>query len=108
MLAMPLRLIVAALTAWSLATGLLSVTAAAETGRATTDAVAPTRKPWTTSRVVGSPDPPPPYRAADAFPNLRFEKPVHVTHAPGGDRLFVCQEQGKIFSFPNRREVAKA
>jgi len=68
----------------------------------------PTRKPWTTSRVVGSPDPPPPYRAANAFPKLRFEKPVHRARAAGGDRLFVCQEQGKIFSFPNRAEVEQA
>ncbi|HEX6987774.1 MAG TPA: PQQ-dependent sugar dehydrogenase, partial [Planctomycetaceae bacterium] len=71
-------------------------------------ATVPPRKPWTTSRVVGSPDPPPPYRAVDAFPNLRFEKPVHITHAPGTDRLFVCQEQGKIFSFPNRPDVKRA
>ena len=30
------------------------------------------RTPWTTSRVVGSPDPPPPFRVVRAFPNLKF------------------------------------
>jgi putative heme-binding domain-containing protein len=69
------------------------------------DMTIPSRKPWTTSRVIGSPDPPPPYRAIDAFPNLRFTKPVHITHAPGNDRLFLCEENGKIFSFPNRPDV---
>lgn len=72
------------------------------------DAAVPLRKPWTTSQVIGSPDPPPPYRATNAFPALRFEKPVHVTHAPGSDRLFVCQETGRIFSFPNRSDVKQA
>ena len=31
------------------------------------------RVPWTTSRVVGSPDPPPPFKVVRAFPNLKFK-----------------------------------
>jgi hypothetical protein len=31
------------------------------------------RIPWTTSRVVGSPDPPPPFRVVRAFPELKFD-----------------------------------
>jgi putative heme-binding domain-containing protein len=71
-------------------------------------AKAAARKPWTTSRVVGSPDPPPPYRAANAFPKLRFDHPVHITSAPGSDRLFVCEEHGKILSLPNRPDATRA
>ena len=59
------------------------------------------RLPWTRSRVVGSPEPPPPYRAANAFPKIRFAKPLHITHLPGSDRLIVCEELGRIWSFRN-------
>ena len=36
----------------------------------------PIRSPWTTSRVVGSPDPPPPFKVVRVFPNLKFERPL--------------------------------
>src|SRR5262245_55061570 len=36
------------------------------------DGSIPARVPWTTSRIVGSPEPPPPYRNERAFPNLQF------------------------------------
>ena len=48
------------------------------------------RVPWTTSRVVGSPEPPSPYMAALAFPHLKFDVPTVITRAPGTDRLFVA------------------
>lgn len=63
------------------------------------------RQPWVGSRVVGTPEPPPPYRAANAFSNLKFDHPVHLTFMPGADRLVVCEERGKIFSFPNRPDA---
>lgn len=56
---------------------------------------------WTTSRMFGAPDPPPPYRVVQAFPKLQFTKPVCITRAPGTERLFVAQQGGKIFSFVN-------
>jgi len=56
---------------------------------------------WTTSQFQGSPDPPLPYKAQDAFPELHFNKPTVVTSAPGVSRLFVAEHQGKVFSFPN-------
>ena len=38
------------------------------------------RVPWTTSKVVGSPEPPPPYRTELAFPKLpKFEEPLDLT-----------------------------
>src|SRR5260370_42698592 len=47
----------------------------------------PARTPWTTSRVVGSPDPPPPFKVVRAFPNLKFEPPLLIARPPGSDRL---------------------
>lgn len=47
-------------------------------------------KPYaTTSRVVGSPDPPLPYRVERALPKLSISQPVAVTHEPGSKRLLV-------------------
>lgn len=61
----------------------------------------PQRFPWTTSRISGSPELPPAYRTVPAFPHLKFDKPVILTHAPGTPRLFVAEQHGRIFSFPN-------
>ena len=33
----------------------------------------PKRVPWTTSRLTGTPEPPPPYRIERAFPKLHFK-----------------------------------
>src|SRR5262245_21460410 len=67
------------------------------------------RVPWTTSKVVGSPEPPPPYRTEPAFPKLpKFEEPLDLTYAPGTDRLFVAGRWGKIWSFVNNKDVDKA
>ena len=64
---------------------------------------------WTTSRVIGSPEPPPPYTTEIAFPKLRFDHAVDLVSAPGSDRLFVAEHQsGHIFSFPNKAEVDHA
>ena len=63
------------------------------------------RIPWTTSRVVGSPEPPSPYMAALAFPHLEFEVPTVITRAPGTDRLFVATNTGRIVSFEDRRDA---
>ena len=40
------------------------------------------RVPWTTSRIVGSPDPPPPYRLKRVFPRLKFQSPVCIAQEP--------------------------
>lgn len=65
------------------------------------------RKPWTTSRVVGSPDPPHPYRAERVFPKLSFRNGVHVEACPVKDRLFVVEQGGKIVSFVPSSTVEK-
>ena len=64
------------------------------------------RTPWTTSRVVGSPDPPPPFKIVRAFPNLTFDKPLLMARCPGSDRLFVGEQSGVLFSFANRPNAA--
>jgi uncharacterized repeat protein (TIGR03806 family) len=47
------------------------------------------RIPWNDSRVVGSPDPPSPYKVVRAFPNLTIKQPLSLTPEPGTDRLFI-------------------
>jgi putative heme-binding domain-containing protein len=67
-----------------------------------------TRTPWTASHITGSPEPPRPYKIARAFPKLAFKNPLLITSAPGTDRLFVGEQAGKLFSFPDRQDVARA
>ncbi len=63
---------------------------------------------WTTSRLAGSPDPPPPYQVEPAFPQHHFNRPVVVTTPPDRDRMFVAEQGGQIFSFDlHEREGAR-
>jgi len=64
------------------------------------------REPWTTSRLVGSPEPPAPYQVELAFPRRTFDRPVVMTNAPATDRMFVAEQGGKIFSFETTRDGA--
>jgi putative heme-binding domain-containing protein len=66
------------------------------------------RVPWTTSRIKGSPEPPPPYRIERVFPKLKFNNPLLITSAPGTSRLFVGEQYGKLFSFRNDPSGEKA
>jgi len=63
------------------------------------------RVPWTTSRVVGSPDPPPPFKVVRAFPNLKFERPLLMARCNGSDRLFVGEQAGRLYSFANKPDA---
>jgi putative heme-binding domain-containing protein len=63
------------------------------------------RIPWTTSRVVGSPDPPPPFKVVRAFPNLKFTHPLLIARSPGSDRLFVGEQAGVLYSFVDRPDA---
>ncbi len=66
------------------------------------------RAPWTTSHVQGSPDPPLPYQAQRVFPLLAFNHPTVLTGAPGTERLFVAEQAGKIYSFPDDQNCRQA
>jgi putative heme-binding domain-containing protein len=63
------------------------------------------RVAWTTSRVVGEPDPPPPYVAAPAYPRLTFQRPVLVDSVPGTDRLVVVEVGGRVVTFRDDPEA---
>ncbi|HEX4589604.1 MAG TPA: PQQ-dependent sugar dehydrogenase, partial [Gemmataceae bacterium] len=58
----------------------------------------PPRKPWTTSRIVGSPEPPPGYRTVNVFPKVRLQHPLLIARAAGLDRFFVAEQAGRIYS----------
>jgi uncharacterized repeat protein (TIGR03806 family) len=66
------------------------------------------RVPWTTSKVIGSPEPPPPYKTERAFPKLTFEEPLELQPGHGTDRLFVAGRWGKVWSFVNKKDADKA
>lgn len=80
----------------------------AGTGQAGVDKKSEKRLPWTTSRFEGTPEPPPPYVTKRAFPALKFNMCLDLVAMPGSDRLFVVEQGGKIFSFPNRPDVDTA
>jgi putative heme-binding domain-containing protein len=65
------------------------------------------RELWTTSRIAGAPEPPPPLRVEQAFPKLKFHQPVDMTRMPGSDRLFVVEQAGKIYSFPAKKDIER-
>jgi len=104
---MPLRwqggyhlfLIALALALW-LAPGFL-----ARLGSFAAEPTQPVRTPWTTSRVVGSPEEPPPLKIVRVFPNLKFEKPLLLARCPGSDRFFVGEQAGVLYSFPNHQDA---
>jgi putative heme-binding domain-containing protein len=52
------------------------------------------RVAWTTSRVQGSPEPPPPYRVMEIYPNSVERRVVDVQYVPGGDRLLALHLGG--------------
>jgi putative heme-binding domain-containing protein len=59
------------------------------------------RTPWTTSKITGSPEPPPPFKSARVFPNVKLNHPVLIARAPGTERLFVGEQDGVLYSIAN-------
>jgi uncharacterized repeat protein (TIGR03806 family) len=49
--------------------------------------------PVATSRVVGSPEPPNPYRIKRVFTDLKITYPIAIAHQPGSDMLVVVQQK---------------
>ena len=62
------------------------------------------RAPWTTSRVVGTPEPPLPYVGERVFPKLQWRQPLEITRGLG--RLFVVERWGRISSFVPKPDAA--
>lgn len=71
-------------------------------------AFAQERVPWTTSRIQGTPEPPPPYVVERLYPGLTFKNPLDVTRLPGSDRLVVLEEGGRMLSFVPGASVEKS
>ena len=62
-----------------------------------------------TSRLMGSPESPAPLGVENAFPALRFERPLELVHAgDGSGRLFVVEQGGRIRVFANERDVKES
>lgn len=68
----------------------------------------PVRPEWTTSRIKGSPLPPPPLKQVRRYPNLMFAQPLAIERDPANQRLWIVTRDGKIFSFPDRQNVEEA
>ena len=60
-----------------------------------------TRVAWTTSKVVGSPEPPPGYKIVNPFPNVLLKNPLVITNMPGTNRMVIAEQAGKIHTFTN-------
>src|SRR5436305_14954371 len=72
------------------------------------------RLSWDDSRVVGSPEPPLPYKTARAFPGLTVKQPLTLTPEPGTDRLFILEHlqywagPGRLVAIRDDQGVAEA
>jgi uncharacterized repeat protein (TIGR03806 family) len=53
------------------------------------------RIPWTTSHVVGSPDPPLPYLVEKTFTNIQWRAPLFLISEPDTDSIFVILQGGE-------------
>src|SRR5438128_1568304 len=80
---------------------LLAILAGALVGLTRDNAAVPTAKkpygiasriPWTTSRIVGSPEPPPPYRVRRVYPELKAPHPIAVAHEPGTEQFLLVHQ----------------
>lgn len=54
---------------------------------------------WTSSRVVGSPEPPRPFTTRRAFPSLKHDEAMSLTRGPLGKRLYLLDYKGRVVSF---------
>jgi uncharacterized repeat protein (TIGR03806 family) len=70
------------------------------------------RIPWNDSRVVGSPDPLPPYKVAKAFPKLTVKQPLGLFPEPGTNRLIILQHlnhwagPGRLLAIPDDQDAS--
>ena len=64
-------------------------------------ATAGEREPWTTSRLIGSPDPPRPFSVERVYPSLHFNQPVELMAVPGTNKMMILEVTGKLFAFDN-------
>jgi putative heme-binding domain-containing protein len=65
------------------------------------------RVPWTSGRVLGSPEPPPPYVIERALPKIAFREPVDAMLIPGTNRLAVVELRGRLVSVDWNAETGR-
>lgn len=58
------------------------------------------RVPWTSSKITGSPEPPPPYVAETVWPHITFNRPLDMTLLEPEDKLFITEHDGNVYSLP--------
>lgn len=56
----------------------------------------PTKRiPWENRRLVGSPEPPPPYTVEKTFTKIAWKEPMYLVPEPGADHLWVVLRNGE-------------
>lgn len=74
------------------------------------DDAIPPRVKWTTSKVIGSPEPPSPYQTVPVFTKLPLEKPLYVRAEPGNDSYLAVEHQenkARLIRFRNDPEATE-
>ncbi|MBM79474.1 MAG: hypothetical protein CMJ78_02625 [Planctomycetaceae bacterium] len=54
------------------------------------------RSPWTTGKITGSPESPPPYRLERIYPDLTFKQPIAMIAEPKTKQTFLIEREGRI------------
>jgi putative heme-binding domain-containing protein len=62
-------------------------------------AIAAERVPWTTSRVIGSPEKPPKYKLERRFSGLQFTNAVDFAYSRDLKRWLLAEQGGKVYTF---------
>lgn len=77
-------------------------------GLASSLSMAAERVPWTTSRIMGKPEPPKPYSIARVFPELQFEQPVELVPLGSSGKMLLLEVGGKVFTFDDKQNCDQA
>ena len=68
------------------------------------------REIWENSRLIGTPEPPPPFRAVPAYTNQVWRSPMFIAAEPQSSRLFALLHHGggkptQLVAFEDRPET---
>ena len=66
------------------------------------------RAAWTSSRIVGSPDPPKAYHVERVYENLQFDQPVELMPLGDTGKMMLLEVTGKLYTFDDDPDCAKA
>jgi putative heme-binding domain-containing protein len=66
------------------------------------------RKPWATSKLTGTPEPPAKYKLAPAFSQTKFKLPTCIEAWPESDSLLVTEMRGSIYLLERIKSDAPA